>query len=304
VMGVLIVGSRSPHQFRPEDQQLLSTLADQAAIAIENATLYEHERGLRHTLEGLNRQIQEANQRKTAFVTLVSHELRTPLTSMMGYTELLREGEGGPLSPRQREWLGIIGHNADRLETLIDDLLDTTRMELGIIELKPTPLDLRPLIEEVARALRPQIARNGQRLTLELAEALPAVVGDADRLRQILTNLLSNALKYTPSGGHITITAREDAGGVRVAVQDTGIGLTPDEQAQLFTPFFRAQHDPTRRVGGTGLGLAITRALVELHGGAITVASVAGQGSTFSFTLPTLHEPEDAAGGPAPSSEA
>jgi signal transduction histidine kinase len=155
-----------------------------------------------------------------------------------------------------------------------------------------------------SRALRPQLARNGQRLTLELAEALPAVVGDADRLRQILTNLLSNALKYTPSGGHITLTAREDAGGVRVAVQDTGIGLTPDEQAQLFTPFFRAQHDPTRRVGGTGLGLAITRALVELHGGAITVASVAGQGSTFSFTLPTLHEPEDAAGGPAPSSEA
>jgi signal transduction histidine kinase len=304
VIGVLIVGSRLPHRFRPEDQQLLSTLADQAAIAIENAKLYEQERGLRHMLEGLNRQIQEANQRKTTFVTLVSHELRTPLASIMGYTELLREGGSGPLSPTQREWLGIIGHNADRLETLIDDLLDTARMELGKIELKLTPLDLRPLIQEVARALRPQIARKGQRLTLELAEALPAVVGDADRIRQILTNLLSNALKYTPSGGRITITAREDAGCVRVAVQDTGVGLTPDEQAQLFTPFFRAQHDPTQRVGGTGLGLAITRALVELHGGAITVTSAPGQGSTFSVTLPTPQAPEDTAGGPAPSADA
>jgi signal transduction histidine kinase len=301
VMGVLMVSSPSPHQFRPEDQQLLSTLADQAAIAIENATLYEHERGLRQTLEGLNRQIQEANQRKTAFVTLVSHELRTPLASMMGYTALLLEGQGGPLGTRQREWLGVIGQNADRLEALIDDLLDTARIEMGRIELKLTPLDLMPLIHEVARALRPQIAREGQWLTLELAAALPAVVGDADRIRQILTNLLSNALKYTPSGGHITITARGDAGGVRVAVQDTGIGLTPEEQAQLFTPFFRARHDTTQRAGGTGLGLAITRALVELHGGAITVTSVPGQGSTFSVTLPTQGPEEttaDAAPGP------
>jgi signal transduction histidine kinase len=175
---------------------------------------------------------------------------------------------------------------------LIDDLLDTARIEMGKIELKHTPLDLIPLIHEVARALRPQIARKGQWLTLELAEALPAVLADADRIRQILTNLLSNALKYTPSGGCITITAREGAGCVRVAVQDTGIGLTPDEQVQLFTPFFRARHDTTQRVGGTGLGLAITRALVELHGGAITVTSVPGQGSTFSVTLPT-QGPED-----------
>jgi signal transduction histidine kinase len=222
----------------------------------------------------------------------------------MGYTELLLEGEGGPLGKRQREWLGIIGHNADRLETLIDDLLDTARIEMGKIELKHTPLDLMPLIQEVARALRPQTARKGQWLTLELAEALPAVVGDADRIRQILTNLLSNALKYTPAGGRITITARENAGCVRVAVQDTGIGLTRHEQAQLFTPFFRAQHETTQRAGGMGLGLAITRALVELHGGAMTVTSVPGQGSTFSFTLPTPQAPEDTAVGPAPSSDA
>jgi PAS domain S-box-containing protein len=305
IVGVLATSLTTPsRQFTEADLRLATALADRAALAIENSRLYEQERVLRQTLEGLNHQIQEANQRKTEFVTLVSHELRTPLASIMGYTELLLEGEGGPLGKRQREWLGIIGHNADRLETLIDDLLDTARIEMGKIELKHTPLDLMPLIQEVARALRPQIARKDQWLTLELAEVLPAVVGDADRIRQILTNLLSNALKYTPAGGRITITARENAGCVRVAVQDTGIGLTRHEQAQLFTPFFRAQHDTTQRAGGTGLGLAITRALVELHGGAMTVTSVPGQGSTFSFTLPTPQAPEDTAVGPAPSSDA
>jgi signal transduction histidine kinase len=302
---VLATSIMSPNrQFTEADLRLATALADRAALAIEHSRLYEQERVLRHTLEGVNRQIQDANQRKTEFVTLVSHELRTPLASMMGYTELLLEGQGGLLGERQREWLGIIGQNADRLETLIDDLLDTARIEMGKLELKPTPLDLIPLIQEVARALRPQIARKGQGLTLELAEAVPAIVGDADRIRQILTNLLSNALKYTPSGGHIIIAACEDAGGVRVAVQDTGIGLAPDEQAQLFTPFFRAQQETTPRVGGTGLGLAITRALVELHGGTITVTSVPGQGSTFSVTLPTRHTPEETAADAAPSSGA
>jgi signal transduction histidine kinase len=281
---------------------LATALADRAALAIENARLYEQERVLRRLLEGLNRQIQEVDRRKTEFVTLVSHELRTPLTSMLGYIALLLEGQDGPLTTQQREWLGTIGDNADRLVTLIDDLLDIARIEAGKIELKPTPLDLGPLIQEVARALRPQLEGKGQWLTLDLAAALPAIAGDADRIRQILTNLLSNAMKYTPSGGRITITARGDVGCVRVAVQDTGIGLTPDEQAQLFIPFFRAQHDATQGVGGTGLGLAITRALVELHGGTITVTSVPEQGSTFSFTLPTPQKPEETAIDPAPSS--
>jgi PAS domain S-box-containing protein len=303
ILGVLATSIMSPlRQFTQADLRLATALADRAALAIENARLYERERVLRHLLEGLNRQIQEVNQRKSEFVTLVSHELQTPLTSMIGYIELLLEGQGGPLAKRQREWVGIIGDNADRLMALIDDLLDIARIEAGRIELKRTPLDLVPLIQEVARALRPQLEGKDQWFSLELAEALPAVVGDADRVRQILTNLLSNALKYTPSGGRITITARGDAGRVRVAVQDTGIGLAPEDQAQLFTPFFRAQNDATQGVGGTGLGLAITRALVELHGGAITATSAPGQGSTFSFTLPALQEPAGTAAGVAPPS--
>jgi PAS domain S-box-containing protein len=305
ILGVLATSLTTPsRQFTEAELRLATSLADRAALAIENARLYEQERVLRQLLERLNRQIQEVDRRKTEFVTLVAHELRTPLTSIAGYIALLLEGQGGPLTEPQREWLGTIGANAGRLVTLTDDLLDMARIEAGKIELKCTPLDLVSLIQEVARALRPQLEGKDQRLTLDLTAALPAIVGDADRIRQILTNLLSNALKYTPSGGGITIAARGGAGCVRVAVQDTGIGLTPDEQAELFTPFFRARHDATQEAGGTGLGLAITRALVELHGGAITATSVPGQGSTFSFTLPTPQEPEITAVGSAPSSGA
>jgi signal transduction histidine kinase len=228
----------------------------------------------------------ELTQLKSEFVTLVSHELRSPLTSITGYVELLLEGSGGASAEAQRESLGIVKRNADRLLQLIDDLLDMARIEAGKVELRRTRLDLAGLMQEVAKALRPQIEAKGQRLTLDLAEALPAVTADADRVTQILTNLLSNAHKYTPPAGSITITARGEEGHVRVNVQDTGIGLSSDDQAQLFTKFFRAQHRTTAGVGGTGLGLAITRALVELHGGEITVTSTLGQGTTFGFTLP------------------
>jgi signal transduction histidine kinase len=301
ILGVLATSIMSPlRQFTQADLRLATALADRAALAIENARRDEQERVLRHMLEGLNREIQDVNRRKTDFVTLVSHELRTPLTSMTGFIALLLEGLGGPLRKRQREWLEIIGDNADRLVTLIDDLLDMARIEAGKIELKRTPLDLAPLIREVARELRPQLEDKGQWLTLDLAQALPAILGDADRIRQILTNLLSNAMKYTAAGGRITITACGDTRHVHIAVRDTGIGLTPEDQAQLFTPFFRAQHDAIQEIGGTGLGLAITRVLVELHGGVITVNSAPGQGSTFSFTLPALQEPAETAAGAAP----
>ena len=305
VLGVLATSITHPgRQFTQADVHVAMALADRAAPAIENSRLYAQERQLRQELETLNRQVQEANQRKSQFVTLVSHELRTPLTAIAGYVELLLEGPVGEGATHHREYLGIVKSNADRLIALIDDLLDIARLEAGKVDLKRTTLDLARLIQEVATALRPQLEAKRQRLTLDMADALPAIVGDAARLTRILTNLLSNAQKYTPAGGRITIAARQETGGVRVSVQDTGIGLSPEEQAQIFTPFFRAQHDTTQGVGGTGLGLAITRALVELHGGAITVTSVPEQGSTFSVTLPASQEPEGTAAGAAPGSGA
>ena len=228
----------------------------------------------------------EVNRLKTEFVTVVSHELRTPLTSITGYVELLLEEQGDRLTGAQRESLGIVQRNAEQLVALIEDLLDISRLEAGRLEVKRATLDLCRLIREVARSLRPQLEAKGQRLTLDLAETLPTKSGDADRVRQILTNLLSNAHKYTRPRGSITVTARGEAGRVRVSVQDTGVGLSPDDQARLFTKFFRAQNRVTQGVSGTGLGLAITQgALVELHGGEITVTSALGQGSTFSIVL-------------------
>ena len=245
------------------------------------------------------RRADEVNRLKSEFVRLVAHELRTPLTAVTGYVALLLEDNGSQLAGHQREYLGMVQRNAERLVTLIDDLLDIARLEAGTIALQRTALDLVPLIQGVAGLLRPQLEAKGQRLILDFTPALPAAWGNAERVTQILTNLLANAHTYTPPEGSITITARGEEGRVRVSVQDTGIGLSPEDQAQLFTPFFRAQHAATQGVGGTGLGLAITRALVELHGGAITVISMPGWGSTFSFTLPT-QEPEETTADAAP----
>ena len=157
---------------------------------------------------------------------------------------------------------------------------------MGRVTLHRTSLDLAPLIFEVAGSLRPLIDAKRQRLRLDLGEVLPAVWADHDRVTQILTNLISNAHKYTLMEGSLTVAARREDGGVRVDVSDTGIGLAPEDQAQLFTKFFRAHDRSPQAGGGTGLGLVITRLLVELHGGRITVSSAPGQGSTFSFSLP------------------
>ncbi|HVB22254.1 MAG TPA: ATP-binding protein [Ktedonobacteraceae bacterium] len=248
----------------------------------------------------------EVDRMKSEFVSLVSHELRTPLTSIKGYVDLLLDGDAGELTGEQQEYLGVVRDNAERLIALINDLLDVSRIESGKIELQRGPLDLACLIHRVAGSLQPSIAAKGQHLTLDLTgerelaprdrdgTPLPVVLADADRVTQILTNLLSNAYKYTPTGGSIAVRAYPQGDYVRVDVQDTGIGLSTEEQAQLFTRFFRARNRTTQEVGGTGLGLAIARSLVEMHGGKITVSSSPGLGSTFSFTLPIAQAESEA----------
>src|SRR5882724_6855199 len=277
----------------PQGQGELSQLAgafDQMAESLERAherrLLEEELRRKNYQLEQQNLAIQEANRLKTEFVSMVSHELRTPLTSIQGYAELLLEDKQIP--EVQRESLTIVKKNSDRLLGLINDLLDLSRMEAGRVDLHRTSLDLARLIPEVAGSLRPLIDAKRQRLRLDLGEVLPAVWADADRVTQILTNLISNAHKYTRVEGSITVAARRDDGFVRVDVSDTGVGLSPEDQAQLFTKFFRARDRSPQAAGGTGLGLVITRLLVELHGGQITVSSAPGHGSTFSFSLPVL----------------
>ena len=277
----------------PQGQGELSQLAsafDQMAESLERAherrLLEEDLRRKNYQLEQQNLAIQEANRLKTEFVSMVTHELRTPLTSIQGYAELLLEDQR--IAGEERESLILVKKNADRLLALINDLLDLSRMEAGKLDLHRTSLDLARLIPEVAGSLRPLIEAKRQRLRLDLGEVLPAVWADQDRVAQILTNLISNAHKYTLVEGSITVAARRDDGYVRVDVSDTGVGLSPEDQAQLFTKFFRAHDRSLQAGGGTGLGLVITRLLVELHGGRITVSSAPGQGSTFTFSLPAL----------------
>jgi signal transduction histidine kinase len=288
--GVLVAGKVGQAVFFSDSEsRVLSLFVDQVAAALATAEAFEQQR--RAVLE-----LERLNQAKTDFVYVVSHELRTPLTSVKGYIDLLLEGEAGPLSPDQLEFLDIARNNADRLVALINDLLDVARIETGNVELQCLSVEMAPLIEEVANSFRPQLEARSQQLSLELDAHLPPVWADPRRVLQVLANLVSNAHKYTPPGGHLTIAAQPEGGYVRLDVRDTGIGMTAEEQAQLFTKFFRSRHGLAQAAGGTGLGLVITRSLVDLHGGSMQVFSTADQGSTFSFTLPVA----DSAGVPCP----
>jgi signal transduction histidine kinase/ActR/RegA family two-component response regulator len=231
----------------------------------------------------------EVDRMKSEFVALVSHELRTPLTSIKGYIDLILTDETvGDLTGLQHEFLVIAQNNARRLAALINDLLDLSHMESGKIDLHRKPLDINLLIGELMPSFQPIWDASRQTFALHLSEQAPMVLGDADRVMQILSNLLSNAHKYTPDGGHIDLSVEAEGPFARVSITDSGIGLSREEQAQLFTRFYRAHNAATETVGGTGLGLVITRALVEMQGGEMQVSSEPGHGSTFRFTLPLV----------------
>jgi PAS domain S-box-containing protein len=226
----------------------------------------------------------EAERLKDEFVSLVSHELRTPLTSVLGYLELLQDGTD-PLSDEQREYLAIIERNARRQLRLVGDLLLTAQVEAGTFAISPAPIDLADVARAAALAAGPNAEQAGVALVLD---ARPApVVGDAGRLGQAVDNLVSNALKFTERGGtvHLRVAPRPD-GGAHVAVADTGIGIPPDELAQLTDRFFRATTATRRAIPGVGLGLSITKAVVDAHGGELRIASAVGEGTTFTLELP------------------
>jgi DNA-binding response OmpR family regulator/two-component sensor histidine kinase len=227
---------------------------------------------------------------KNEFVQLVSHELRTPLTSIKGYVDLLLDPEMGSLDDEQREFLKIVGSNAQRLVGMVNELLDISRIEAGKMELKVETVSLPVLLSGVSAGVRPLLNEKHQKLITRVPPGLPAVQADPEKLSQILLNLLSNAVKYTGDGGEITVTFRPELDSMVIDVSDTGVGLTADEMKQLFTRFYRARNRATRESAGAGLGLSITRSLVELHGGTVSVTSTPGEGSTFSFTLPLAEE--------------
>ncbi|MCL4508301.1 MAG: ATP-binding protein [Chloroflexi bacterium] len=249
--------------------------------------------GRLHIFRDVTRE-RELDRREREFLAEVSHEFRTPLTSIKGYANLLLT-ESTTLA-EQREFLEIIQNNAQRMTTFVNDLVDLSRLELGKLDLRPNWVDLPVVLERIAASVRPRFAAKQQGFSVSIPETLPRVWGDADRLAQVFSNLLANANNYTPVGGRITLVAETGAGVVHVTVADTGIGMSAEEQALLFTKFYRIRKKDTSPVQGSGLGLAITRSLVELHRGTIAVHSKPGVGSTFTVALPVQppKEPEPA----------
>jgi len=276
IVGVMVLESSRKGCLDQEALEFTTRLADHAAIALENARLFEA--------------VRAANQAKTEFISFVSHELQQPMTAIKGYADLLVKGTAGEITEAQQSFLEVIRSNVERMRALVSDLLDVSRIESGRIRLEIGPVAMHEAVEEAVRGVREQVMAKNQDLQVEVPETLPLVSADRDRLVQVLTNLLSNAYKYTPQGGSIRVLAETTDGPdgrfVRCSVSDTGIGISPEDQKRLFTKYFRAQDDAVRQVPGTGLGLVITKSLVELQGGEIWVESMPGEGSTFTFTVP------------------
>jgi signal transduction histidine kinase/DNA-binding response OmpR family regulator len=228
----------------------------------------------------------EIAQMKNEFVSTVSHELRTPLTSIKGYVDLILDGDAGEVDEIQREFLGIVKENADRLVALINDMLDISRIESGRVHLKLEPNPIGDVIAGTVDSFRAVLEQTGRTVKARVPANLPRVKADRDRVGQVLMNFVSNALKYSPSGGDVVISARHVGNYVNVSVQDHGMGITREDQKQLFTKFYRIDNALTREIGGTGLGLSICKSIIELHGGKVWVRSKLGEGSTFTFSLP------------------
>ena len=279
-IGLVAVMHTAPLPNVDEAKMLLGVVAKRLEAELERKRAEEvaAQRGME--LE----RAKELDEMKSGFVNAVSHELRTPLTSILGYAEFLEDHVGGSLSGTQEEFVRQIQDSAERLSRLVDDLLDFARIDAGTFQLKRETLDLAPKIREIVASFLPQAKAAHQALSLTLPEQPLMMQVDANRIGQVLTNLLSNALKFTPPEGRIVVRAVPAAEGVRVEVEDNGEGIPPEDLPKLFQRF--SQLESGMRKGGTGLGLSISKALVEAHGGTIGVAEVQPHGSRFWFTLP------------------
>jgi len=231
-------------------------------------------------------QLTQLDRNKADFMSMISHELRTPLTSIVGYVDLLNGGHGGPLTERQGEMLAVVERNAQRLLELIDDIVTLDRLESGRLPLEIGAVDVGRLVRQVVDAVSPLAAARGQHLTTDVREGAGSLAGDAAQLERVLLNLATNAVKFTPKGGVVSVVADGDDAGVRLAVVDTGMGIPPSEQPRIFTRFFRSSRARAAAVPGTGLGLVIARSIVEAHGGSIELVSAEDEGTVVTVTLP------------------
>ena len=279
IMGGLTVWRKQSGNFEPEIVNLLQTFATQSALAIQNARLFRE-------IEEKGREIETANRHKSEFLANMSHELRTPLTAIIGFSEVLSEKLFGELNDKQNEYMDDIVSSGRHLLSLINDILDLSKVEAGRMELDLTKFDLPTAIENALILIQERATRHGITLQHSVDERLGEVLGDERKFKQILLNLLSNAVKFTAEGGRIDVDAALTNGAVEISVSDTGIGIAPENQETIFEEFRQVGTDYSKKREGTGLGLTLTRRFVELHGGKIWVGSEVGKGSTFTFTLP------------------
>jgi signal transduction histidine kinase len=272
-------------EVRPFSEQqiaLSTTFADQAAIAIQNVRLFNE-------IQDKSRQLEIANKHKSDFLANMSHELRTPLNAIIGFSEVLIERMFGEVNAKQADYLKDIHESGKHLLSLINDILDLSKIEAGRMDLEVSSFDLPSALSNAMTLVRERAQRHGIALGLEVDARLGELRADERKFKQIVLNLLSNAVKFTPDGGRVDVAAKLDTDKVEIAVKDTGIGIAPEDQEAVFEEFKQVGRDYTRKAEGTGLGLALTKRFVELHGGAIRLQSTPGKGSTFTITLPLTH---------------
>jgi signal transduction histidine kinase len=279
IRGGFTIYRRTPGSFAPEIVNLLQTFATQSVMAIQNARLFRE-------IEEKSTQIEAANRHKSEFLANMSHELRTPLNAIIGFSEVLGERMFGELNEKQAEYTDDILTSGRHLLSLINEILDLSKVEAGRMELELSTFDLPTALENAQTFVRERATKHGVTLDLSVDENLGDVNGDERKIKQVLLNLLSNAVKFTPEGGRIEIKARQQNGNVEISVSDTGIGIAPEDQAKIFEEFRQVGGDNAKKIEGTGLGLTLAKKFVELHGGKIWVESEVGTGSTFTFSLP------------------
>ena len=277
-VGSISVARRVVKPFADDQVDLLKTFADQAVIAIENVRMFQE-------LEVANRELKAASRHKSEFLANMSHELRTPLNAVIGFSEVLAARMFGEVNDKQAEYLQDILSSGRHLLSLINDILDLSKVEAGRLELELGRFDLPTALDNALTLVRERATRYGITLTQTVGAGVGDIVADERKVKQILLNLLSNAVKFTPEGGRVDLTATSAEGAVAIAVTDTGVGIAPEDHAAIFEEFRQVGSDD-RKQEGTGLGLTLAKKFVELHGGRIWVESHVGRGSTFTFSLP------------------
>ncbi|CAJ35938.1 GAF domain-containing sensor histidine kinase [Methanocella arvoryzae] len=287
VIGVMwLYNTKKPRRYSADDISRANALSNQVATAVDNAMLFDELSQAKSELEISYERLKSLDRMKMEFFTLISHELRTPLTTIKGYAELLKDGTLGPVNDEQRDRLSRIDASVDRLTGIVESLSDLSGVASRQYAGEKIPVSLNELIEEVVRGIDFLADLKKLKITLDVPLTLPMISADRSRIQQVLLNVLNNAIKYTPDGGQISISVRDECDHLLIAVRDTGIGIPKEDIENIFSGFYHSGYKLSYEYKGAGLGLAISRKIVESHGGKIWADSEPGKGSTFFISLP------------------